>query len=316
MVIDKENGKKSDALNAGVNACRPSIFITMDADTIVEPNAISALVWDMIAKKNALAVGGGVYILNGCTHKGGTITEFRMSKNPIPAVQACEYLRSFLFSRSGWNVFGGALCYSGAFTLFDAKSIVDIGGFDYQNIAQDFEIITHLQAHIRDQHIVGSVSYTPAAIAWTIVPETLAEFWHQRIGWQMGSLRSLMRHKKMLCNPKYGALGFFTYPFFLFGEIGGAVVEFIAYATAIASWYLGLLSMGVITKILILCWGFTACLTFSTTLISMLTFNRYRSLSDIIWIFLITGIEMCGFRQYSVVCRVYATLKYCFVRRP
>lgn len=314
LVIDKENGGKSDALNAGVNACRTPIFITIDADTIAEPNAIRNLVWDMITKKRTLAVGGGVYILNGCTYQGGTISKFKLSKNPLCAIQACEYLRSFLFSRSGWNALGGPLCYSGTFTLFDHRAVTDVGGFDYKNVSQDFEIITHLQEHLRDKRIDGTISYTPAAAVWTLVPETFSEFWHQRVGWQMGSLRSLMLHKKMLFNPKYGIAGLFTYPFFLFGEIGGPIVEFTAYSVAILSWISGILDPALTTMTLILCWGFSAFLTFSTILMNMITFNKYRYLTDIVWIFLATIIEICGFRQCNVVCQTYATLKYFFAK--
>lgn len=315
LVIDKENGGKSDALNAGINACRTTLFITMDADTIAEPNAIQNLIWAMISKKMAIAVGGGVYALNGCTYRGGNIIKFGMSKNPICAIQICEYLRSFLFSRAGWNAFGGALCYSGTFTLFDHRSVIEIGGFDYKNVSQDFEIITHLQEHIKDKNIDASISYTPAAAVWTLIPETFSEFWHQRVNWQMGSLRSLLLHKKMFLNPKYGIVGLFTYPFFLLGEIGGGVVEFIAYFCGILSWFMGILDPVLVTMTLVLCWGFSAFLTFSTLLMNVITFNRYRNLTDISWIFLASLIEMCGFRQFNAVCRTYATIKY-FFKRP
>jgi cellulose synthase/poly-beta-1,6-N-acetylglucosamine synthase-like glycosyltransferase len=315
LVIDKENGEKSDALNAGLNACRTPLFITMDADTMIENNAISALVWEMIKKKNAVSVGGAVYILNGCTYHDGIIEQFKMSKNPLCAIQACEYIRSFLFSRSGWNALGGTLCYSGAFTLFDHKMVSAIGGFDQKNPAQDFEIITHIQKYIKDNNTKENVSYTPSATAWTLVPENFKEFWHQRINWQMGSIRSLMLHKEMLFNTKYGVVGLFTYPFFLFGEIGSAIVEFTAYIFTITSWMLGILDPVLTTMIFLLCWGFSAFLTFSTLLMSAITFNKYRYLSDLFWIFLVTIIDMCGFRQFNAFCRTYATFKY-FLSKP
>jgi len=311
-VIDKENGQKSDALNVGVNVCRTPLFITLDADTLLESNAISTLVFEMLSKSNTVAVGGAVYVLNGCTYNSGKIQEYKMSRQIVPALQICEYLRSFLYGRVGWNIFGGTLCYAGAFTLFNHQTIVEVGGFDYKNVAQDFEIITHIQADIHERKLPCGVSYTAAAIAWTVVPSTLSSFWHQRVNWQTGSLQSLMSHKKMLFNPKYGMVGMFTYPFFLFGEILGAVVEFTAYFLVFLSWYFGILDARWVLLLFILCWGFVTCITIATTMISLFTFNKYKSKNDIAWVLLLCFIEEFGFRQYYVVCRTYASIKYFF----
>src|SRR3990167_138093 len=311
-LIDKENSGKSDSLNVALNACRTPLFITMDADSILEPEAIANIIFYMLTHENTVAVGGAVYILNGCKYEDGVIIEKKMSRRPLYALQSCEYMRSFLFSRSGWNAFGGALCYAGAFTLFDHKAVLDVGGFDQKNIAQDFEIITHLHEYQREQKNNYTIGYTASAVAWTDVPGTLKEYWNQRINWQKYTLRSLLLHKRMLFNPRYGVICLYSYPFYLFGETLGVIVEFAAYAVVLLSWYFGILDTYFAILFVIICWGFVTFLTMATALMNFVTYNQYRRLSDLLWLMLIVTTESFGYRQFLVACRVKATLIYFF----
>ena len=311
-LLDKENSGKSDSLNVALNACRTPLFITLDADTILEPDAISNIIFYMFTHVNTVAVGGAVYILNGCKYEDGKIIEKRMSRLPLYALQSCEYMRSFLFSRSGWNTFNGALSYAGAFTLFNHKAVIDVGGFDKDNLAQDFEIITHLHAYQREQKNDYTIGYTAAAVAWTDVPGSVIELWRQRINWQKDSLRSLLLHKRMLFNPRYGVIGLYNYPFFLFGETLGVVVEFSAYILVILSWYYGILDTYWAILFFVICWGFVTFLTMATALMNFITYNQYRRLSDLLWLMLIVTTESFGYRQFLVACRVKATIIYFF----
>jgi len=309
-LIDKANRDKSDALNMGLNACQTPLFITVDADTLVEPDAISAIVFHLLSYSNAVAVGGAVYVLNGCTFNSGQMIEERMSHQPLHAFQICEYLRSFLFNRSGWNYLGGSLCYAGAFTLFRTQPIIEIGGFDPYNLSQDFEIITHLHADQRENNNDYQIKYNPSAAVWTDVPSTLKSYWRQRYNWQYYTLDSLFKHIYMCFNPKYGIVGMFTFPFYLFGEVLGAFVELMAYGTILLSWYLGTLSWYWALMFFTVCWGFSIFLTMATALMNFITFNKYRRMSDVLRIFLYSIIEAFGFRQFSVVCRVIATFQF------
>jgi poly-beta-1,6-N-acetyl-D-glucosamine synthase len=312
MVIDKEHTDKSDTLNVGVNACRTPLFTTIDADTLVEPDAISRIAFYMLSHPHTIAVGGSVYILNGCQFMNGKILEAKMSKKPIYSFQVCEYLRSFTFSRSGWNALHGALCYAGTFTLFEHKAVIEIGGFDVGNLAQDFEIITHLHADIREKKNPYHVGYTAAPVVWTDVPGTLKSYWRQRYNWQYYTLQSLAPYTRMLFNPKYGITGLFTYPFFLFGETLGALVEFVAYLSILMSWYLGIIHGEMVLLFILIAWGFLIFLTMATALINFVTFNQYRKLTDLPWFLFFSAIEIFGFRQFNLLCRVKATIDYFF----
>lgn len=313
VVIDKEHLDKSDSLNVGINACKTPLFATVDADTVIEPDAISELVFYMLTKPHAVAIGGSVYIVNSCTIKDGQIAQTKMPYKLIPALQACEYLRSFVVNRAGWNFMGGSLSFSGAFTLFEHKAVVDIGGFDIHNPSNDFEIITHLHAHKLDSEVPYQIAFTSAATAWTDVPSTLKDYWHQRSNWQRGTLRSLMLHKKIFFNPRYKMIGLFSYPFFLLAETCGALVECAAYVSVLLSWYLGIIDWYTALLFFIVCWLFVTMLTMATALISFMTYDKYHKLRDLPWLLFVVTIESFGFRQIHMICRVIATIKYLFV---
>lgn len=313
-VIDKEHIDKSDSLNIGVNACRTPLFITLDADSILEPDAISELVFYLITRPHAVAVGGAVYVLNGAKYQEGVITDPRMPYRIISGIQACEYMRSFLFTRAGWNHLSGALSFSGTATLFDYQAVVEVGGFDVNNPANDFEIIVRLHADKLDKKMSYQIGYTPAASCWTDVPDTLKSYWHQRSLWQIGTLRSLLIHKKLFFNPRFGIVGLFNYPFFLLGETFGPLVELLAYTLVIVSWFLGILDGYAACLFVLICFGFIVILTIASVFMSFITFNKYHRLKDIPWILLLVAIETFGFRQYTVICRVIATFRYFFSR--
>jgi len=314
-VIDKENSGKSDSLNIAVNSCRTPLFITLDADTIIEPDAITNIMFYLLTHTNTVAVGGAVYILNGCKYEQGEIIERKMALKPLPALQTCEYMRSFLFNRSGWNTFQGALSYAGAFTLLDHKAVNNIGGFDEENLAQDFEITTHLHEYERKQKRVYTVGYTAAAAAWTDVPTTLKSYWLQRYNWQRDTLRSLLLHKKMCFNPKYGWTGLFTYPFYLFGETLGVCIEFLAYILVVISWYIGILDAYWALLLIGICWGFVTLITMATALMNFITYNKYRKLSDLVWFLFISITENFGFRQFLISARIAGTFGYFFSKK-
>ncbi len=106
IVLDKEHSNTGDTMNAGINACHTPLFATVDADTILEPEALTRIIFTFLSNKHCVSVGGAVYVLNGNKAENGKfLTHPHISSGYVPAIQSCEYLRSFLFGRSGWNTF-------------------------------------------------------------------------------------------------------------------------------------------------------------------------------------------------------------------
>src|SRR3989449_426298 len=128
LVLDKENGGKADSLNAAINASRFPLVIAVDADTLIEPDALLRLTRPFLLGRKIAAVGGTVRVANGCTVKDGRVIDARVPGRFLPGVQVVEYLRAFLYGRLGWNRLGGSLVISGAFGLFRKEYLHAIGG--------------------------------------------------------------------------------------------------------------------------------------------------------------------------------------------
>ncbi len=310
VVLDKEHAGKADSLNVGLNACRSALFVTIDADTILEPDTISSLVFSMLSHPHTIAEGGAVYILNGCNYAQGKLIEPRMASSFTVALQTFEYLRVFMFGRTGWESFNGPVILSGALTLFERKAVMDVGGYEPKTIGEDMEVVVKLHAYMGSHGYPYRIGYTPSAVAWTEVPDNLTKLWRQRSRWHRALFDCLWRYKFMFFNPKYNMTGLFVMPFFLLGEFLGPIVEFTGYVILIISMYLDNVNWAYAILFFALSLGFSLILTLATMLMSLLSFNKYRRLRDIFRAFLLAFVEHVGLRQYLVVCRLFATIRY------
>jgi len=100
MVIDKENGGKADSLNAAINASRFPLVIAVDADTLIEPDALLRLTRPFLLGRKIAAVGGTVRVANSCTVKDGRVADARVPRRFLPGIQD-YYNRKGLVSNQG-----------------------------------------------------------------------------------------------------------------------------------------------------------------------------------------------------------------------
>ena len=102
-VIDKANGGKADALNAGGNLSRFPLFCGVDADSILQRDSLLRIIRPFLEDPDAIAAGGTVRIANGCQVKDGLLLKAALPNKLLPQLQIVEYLRGFLFGRLGWS---------------------------------------------------------------------------------------------------------------------------------------------------------------------------------------------------------------------
>ena len=310
MVVDKEQGGTGDALNVGLNVSFTPYIFTMDADSVIAPDALSNLMYEILIREQGIAIGGGVYILNGCKVDNGIIKKSILPISYTAGIQSAEYLRAHLFNRTGWNMYGGTMSYSGTATVFNRQEILEVGGFDVDNYAQDSEMIMRLHRNMHEKKQTYSIGFNPVATVWTDVPASLKSFARQRDRWRRGLLRSVLKNSKMLFNPKYGIQGMFGFPAYLFLEIMAPYVEFTAYFTVGLSYFYGVLDRTSALLYIILAWGFASYLTVANTFISIITFNRYQRINDVLIMLFFATLEMFGFRQYHVLINIYGSFHY------
>jgi len=107
VVVDKVNGRKADALNAGLNVATGELVCAIDADTLIEPDGLLRMVRPFLLGDDVVATGGTIRVANGSTVRGGRVVATRAPRSFLAGVQAVEYMRAFLFGRLGWNRLGG-----------------------------------------------------------------------------------------------------------------------------------------------------------------------------------------------------------------
>ena len=318
LVIDKEHSpyanSAADCINAGLNVCQTPIYCTVDADTILEPEALSRMLFAYLSNPHCVAVGGDVFVPDTTKIKNGRLLETNIPSNPVLGVQVCEYLRSFSYGREGWSFRGGALCHPGAFTLLETDAVRDDGGYDASNFSYDAEIIIKLHHFMRKNKYPYSIVYSPSAIAWTGAPQTLMKLWKQRNAWQRGLLRSLSMHLGMVLNPHYGLTGLLAFPYYILFEILGPVVEAFAYIIFILMCIFGSVSLVNFAWLLLLAWGYIGLITLSCVVLSILTYNKYYRKLDVLRIFAFTSLDMIFYRQWRAFCGLFSSIQYLFNR--
>src|SRR5205807_1635244 len=166
LVLDKENGGKADSLNAAINASRFPLVIAVDADTLIEPDALLRLTRPFLLGRHIAAVGGTVRVANGCTVKDGRVTDARVPGRFLPGVQVVEYLRAFLFGRLGWNRLGGSLVISGAFGLFRKEYLHAIGGYRTASVVEDLDLVVRPHRPLREHKARYGIAFIPDPLAW------------------------------------------------------------------------------------------------------------------------------------------------------
>lgn len=303
-LIDKENGGKADAINVGISFCRTPLLCVLDADSLLEKDALLRLVRPFLSDKTTIAAGGAIRIVNDCTVRAGIVTEVRLPKNLLARFQVLEYLRAFLSGRMGWHVLKSMLIISGAFGLFKRTAIVEIGGFHTNTIGEDMEATVRLHRHFREKKRPYSVAFVPDAVAWTECPETLKILGNQRDRWQRGLMETMFRHIRMLLNPRYGRIGLFAYPYFFFLEMLGPIIEIFGYIAFFISLCLGIVNTPFAIAFLLAAIVFGITLSIAAVGLEEVCFRRYPHIRDLLHLFYLSIIENLGYRQLNAYYRM------------
>ncbi len=306
LVIDKENGGKADSLNAAINASRFPLVIAVDADTLIEPDALLRLTRPFLLGRQIAAVGGTVRVANGCTVKDGRVTDARVPARFLPGVQVVEYLRAFLFGRLGWNRLGGSLIISGAFGLFRKEYLHAIGGYRAASVVEDLDLVVRLHRYLRQEKRRYEIPFIPDPVAWTEVPESGRILSRQRERWHRGLVAAMWRYKGMLFNPRYGRVGLIAMPFFTFGEMLAPLVEVVGYAITVGGLLLGAVNADFALLFVLVAWGYGMLLSLWAVVLEEVSFQRYRRLRDLGRLLLFAMLENFGYRQRTVWWRLKA----------
>lgn len=316
IVIDKEKAGKADALNCGINASKNPYFCSVDADSLLERDALLRLMAPVLESTiPVVAAGGVVRILNGTEIRENTVSEIKLPRSSLALFQIVEYLRAFLFGRVGWDTMNSILILSGTFSLFNKAAVMAVGGYNVKHVSEDMELVIKLHRYHIKNNKQYRIKFISDPICWSEVPEKLKMLGRQRRRWHLGLIQCIVEHKALMLNPKYGKLGLFIFPYYFFFEMLGPIVELLGYIIVPLSYIFGLLSYDYFLLFLILAIFYGVFLSTIGVFLEELTYRRYPKWSHLFKLLLYGLFENFGYRQINSFWRFQAIILYIFGKR-
>lgn len=306
MVVDKANGGKADAINAGLSFARYPLFCAVDSDTMLDDDALLRLVRPFLNDPSVVACGGVVRIANGSRSEDGRITEVRAPKKLILNIQIVEYLRAFLAGRVGWSRLGGLLIISGAFGLFRREAVLSVGGYARGSVGEDAELVVRLHHRMVERDEAYRVVFVADPVCWTQAPTSLRVLGRQRERWQRGLWESLLQHRGMIGRRRHGVPGMLAMPYFLVFEAIGPIVEVMGVVLTAVGLATGYVSPALAAVVFGLSISFGLVLSFGALMIEERGFRRYRSWPCTLRLSLAALMENLGYRQWLALVRAWA----------
>jgi biofilm PGA synthesis N-glycosyltransferase PgaC len=292
-VLDKNNGGKADSLNAGINICKSTLFVSIDADSVIEADSILKLVKPFLEEKDrkVIGTGGVIRIVNSCDVERGHIREIKIPSRILPRLQVLDYTRAFLLGRMAWSHLDGLMLISGAMGIFDRETVIKAGGYSIKTVGEDMELVLRMRRYMAEHDMKYEVTYIPDPLCWTEVPSDLRSLRKQRTRWTRGLVESLRTHRKMFFNRKYGRLGMLGYPYWFFFEwlapliaFGGFVYTFFLILTHSLNWPFYLL-------LFLFVYTFAVLLSTWAVLFEEITFHKYKRKRDVFKLLAIAFLE-------------------------
>jgi cellulose synthase/poly-beta-1,6-N-acetylglucosamine synthase-like glycosyltransferase len=298
VVVDKENGRgKADASNAGINAATGSLVLDIDADTMLEPDALTRAVLPFLEDPATVAVGGNVAIINGCSVDHGRIAEVRLPRSWFARFQIVEYMRAFLLFRIACAWMNAVPIISGAFGLFRRDALIAVGGYDRSAIGEDMDLTIRLQKYFRARGEPARIAFDPNPLAWTQAPEDRVSLRSQRYRWRRGLLQVLWRHRRVIGNPRYGILGLGSFLYVACFEGVGPLIEVAGYGVTFVAALLGLLNWAYFWLLVVTTIMLGTAVTLLALLLSDVATRRYMRGGDLARFVAVVLIECVGYRQ-------------------
>jgi cellulose synthase/poly-beta-1,6-N-acetylglucosamine synthase-like glycosyltransferase len=197
-LFQQENSGKARTLQRALSIARNDIVVFIDADTQCQRDTLLRLVEPFLDPEVG-AVSGHA--------KVGNLRTF------IAKCQALEYTCGFNLDRRAYDRWNCMTVVPGAISAMRKEAIAQAGGLSLDTLAEDTDLT--LALHRQRRRIV----YAPQAIAWTEAPENVRSLSRQRFRWAYGTLQCLWKHRDMVFNWNYGALGWFSLPSVWFFQI-------------------------------------------------------------------------------------------------
>lgn len=309
-VIDKKNSGKADSLNAGLNLSHCPLFCTIDADTILEEDALFRLALPILKEpEEVVGTTGMIRVRNGCTAEGGVVVRREVPGSFLAVMQVLEYIRAYSIGRIGWDLFNAHVIVSGAFSLYRKDLVVRLGGYHRYAIGEDVELNMRIHKALLEEKQRYKIVYVLGARCLTQAPVDFKSLARQRNRWQQGLMTAVRLNTRTLFNPRYGYLGMLAVPFYALLEMPAPLLELFGYVLMPLFALFDMLSVKYMLILLGLVMIYGSGLSFLAVLLDRRYFKFYdrRSYRRLFWHLLSEGF---GFHQLTVFWRLKGIVDY------
>ena len=309
-LVRKKNGGKGDALNMGINVSKYPYFVSLDADSILEKDALKNLVMPVISDSRMIAVGGMVQVANQAIIEDGMIKSYQVSPKFVVLMQMLEYSRTFHAMRMLLDTFNGNMIISGACGLFRKDVVIQANGYNSNTVGEDMELVVKLHAYCRSKKIPYRIAYAPKAVCWTQVPERLRDLKAQRRRWYMGLIQSLSIHRMVLFNPIYGAMGVISTLYYFIVEAIGPFVELAGLGVIVLASMLEMLNLSFMLWYFLLFYMLSAMVTITAYFTRLYVLKAPLTVWQAIKIVFYSFVEAFFFHHVINFFRMTALINY------
>lgn len=305
LMIDKVNGGKADALNAGINLSKYPFFCSIDGDSILAKLSLLQVMKPIVSSNgHVIAAGGSIRIANGSEIQLGTVLNSLVPNNPIVIMQIIEYLRAFYLGRIALSRFNLILIISGAFSVFSKEYVIKVGGYSQKTIGEDMELVVRLHRYILKNKLNKSIEFISDPVCWTEAPDNLKDLKTQRRRWHQGLISSILMNRGMLFNPRYKQIGMVSLPYFVFVELLGPIIELLGYIYMVTSFAVGNIYMESAIILMVLFVMYSTVISMFSILLEAWSTNTFPRVRDTFKLILYSCTEMLWFRPLLTLYRL------------
>ncbi len=312
VVVDKEAaGSKADAINAGLNAATSPYICVIDADSVLERDALLRIMVPVLTDPaRVVSAGGIVRVVNGAEINAGRVSRIRLSRKSLDVLQVVEYLRAFLIGREAWARGNMLMIISGAFGVFRTDVVRAVGGYRTESIGEDFDLVARLHKHLKEKNTDYRIEFVPDPVCWTEVPSDLRSLGRQRSRWQKGLADVLWRSRDMLFQTRYGRIGLFALPYLWIFELLSPIIELGGLVTIALAAMTGSLSRDLFLQFLIFGYAFATLISIGSVLQEEMTYKRYNDWRDVARLITYCFVEHFPYRQLHMFWRLQGMWQY------
>lgn len=335
-LLDKENGGKADSINTGINVSNGRYICTIDADSILDSNALKEVVKPFLKNPETMVSGGQLAAANDMVIHQNRVVSSKTPTNIWVLWQIIEYIKSFMISRIGLSRINALLIMSGAFSLFKKEDLLEIGGFltsrnthpyiertiglGKQTVCEDMEIVVRLWQFKRDKKVKAKAVFVPEPVCWTEVPDNGKNLFKQRSRWQQGLAETLKIHRGMILEPAYGITGMIGLPYYFFFELFSPLVRLFTLFFIFTAAFYGIINFKWFIMLLTSVMLITAIILSSITAIienwsqKQQAANRdalrYKTFGDWIWLIIAGIIAEFSYSFFKMVAQIDGLLNF------